>query len=76
MKDLAIQVLEVFKNDGLWTATRQDDGSFRINKTKITTEQYNALMNVFKNLNDDGYTREEEMKRIQDARKETGSNIK
>ncbi|AOM79098.1 DUF6973 domain-containing protein [Pedobacter steynii] len=76
MKDLALKVLDAFKTDGLWTATRQSDGTFRMTQTKISNEQHKSLQKVFNNLNNDGFTFAEEMKRIAEARKETGTAIK
>lgn len=76
MKDLALKVLDAFKTDGLWTATRQSDGTFKMSQSKISGEQYKSLQNVFKNLNNDGYNFAEEMKRIVEVRKETGTAIK
>ena len=38
-------------------------------QSKISSEQYKSLQNVFKNLNNDSYTSDEERKRIAEARK-------
>lgn len=76
MRDLALKVLDVFKKDGLMTATRQADGTFKMTKTKITDAQYKALQNVFKNLDNSGYTAAEQEQRRKKEREETGSHIK
>jgi len=76
MKDLALKVLDAFKTDGLWTATKQKDGSFKMTQSKITNDQYETLKGFFNNLNNNGFTTEEEENRRAKARKETGSNIK
>nr|WP_260162117.1 RHS repeat-associated core domain-containing protein [Pedobacter cryoconitis] len=76
MKDLALKVLDTFKTDGLWTASEQDDGSFKMTRTKISNQQYKSLSKVFRKLNNDGYSFTEELKRTADAKKETGSAIK
>lgn len=76
MKDLALKVLDAFKENGFWTATRQEDGTFKMVSTKITTEQYNALKAVFSALNNDGFTSAEQNKRNEQANKEQGHVIK
>jgi len=44
--------------------------------TKITDEQYNTLKAVFQNLNNDGFTPQEQQKINEAARKEQGHVIK
>lgn len=43
MKDMALKVLDASHDDGLWTATKIGDGVWKMTKTKMTDEQYNAL---------------------------------
>jgi hypothetical protein len=76
MKDIALKVLDAFKDGGFWTATKQEDGTYKMTNTKITDEQYNALKIVFQNLNNDGFTQAEQNKRNEEARKEQGHVIK
>ena len=76
MRDLALGVLDAFKGDGLWTAQRQGDGTFRMVKTKVTNEQYKARVKVFNTLNDNGFTSEEVKTREEEERRRMGSNIK
>jgi len=76
MKDMALKVLDQFKEGGIWTATKQEDNTFKMTNTRITGEQYNALKTVFQTLNNDGFTPAEQAKRNADAQKETGHVIK
>ena len=39
MTDIVMKVLDTFKEEGLYTATRQEDGTFKMTKTKITDAQ-------------------------------------
>ena len=75
MKDIALKVLDSFKESGFWTATKQEDGTFKMTQT-ITNEQYEALKTVFQNLNNDGFTQAEQNKRNSDAQKEGGHVVK
>ena len=76
MKDVALKVLDAFHTDGFWTATQQEDGTWKMTNTKISDKQYNALKTVFQNLNNDGFTQSEQNKRNEEARKEQGHVIK
>ena len=76
MKDMALKVLDAFHTDGFWTATQIGDGVWKMTKTKITDEQYNALKSVFQKLNNDGFTQEEQNKRNEEERKREGNIIK
>ncbi len=50
MKETAQNVLREFKINGLYTTTKNKDGGYSVNKTKITQEQYNQLNERFKKL--------------------------
>jgi RHS repeat-associated protein len=76
MKDMALKVLDAFHTDGFWTATQIGDGVWKMTKTKITDEQYNALKAVFQKLNNDGFTQEEQNRRSEEERKRDGHVIK
>ena len=76
MKDLALKVLDAFKEGGFWTATKQEDGTYKMTNTRITDEQYNALKGVLKTLNNDDFRPEEQAKRNEDSQKEQGRVIK
>ncbi|OOQ58313.1 hypothetical protein BC343_11810 [Mucilaginibacter pedocola] len=56
MNAIAGKVLNQFANTGLWTATRQKDGSYTISMTKITSKQFKALQARFKQLNNNART--------------------
>ena len=68
MNDLANIVLDEFKNNGLYTATKGDDGNFTISKTKLSDEKYDELNNIFKGLNHNGKTKAEQKASEQKAR--------
>lgn len=68
MQDMSIKVLEVFYQDGLYTAKKSDDGTWYIDRTKITKEQYETLLNIYKNLSDVGRTKEEQDKIDKEAK--------
>ena len=55
MKDLALQVLEEFKNNGLYTATKKDK-VWTVKKTKLSNEKYKQLQSLFNSLNENGRT--------------------
>jgi hypothetical protein len=59
MKELALKALDVFKKDGLWTATKNKDGSWSISRTKITKDQYNASKKTIQSLDENGYRKSE-----------------
>lgn len=56
MNVLAGKVLNQFAKTGMWTATKQKDGTYKISMTKITNKQFKALQARFKQLNDNGRT--------------------
>jgi RHS repeat-associated protein len=66
MKDIALKVLDAFHTDGFWTASKQEDGTYKMVNTKITDEQYNVLKTVFNTLNNDGFTPAEQQKRAEE----------
>ncbi|MES2477741.1 MAG: hypothetical protein V4561_01550 [Bacteroidota bacterium] len=63
MQQLAIKTLKEFKDKGLYTATRQKDGSYTIARTKITDAQYNKALKTLNTTNDNGYTPKQQAKR-------------
>jgi hypothetical protein len=56
---------------GLYTATQQKDGSWKVSKSKITADQYKALKARFGQLDNNGETKKEAEKR----RKENEKNM-
>ncbi|MFH6946407.1 DUF6973 domain-containing protein [Flavobacterium sp. FlaQc-50] len=64
MKDLAMKVLEIFKEEGLFTATKTTLGKgaevFIINRNKLSDEQYNQLKQLLSKLNNNGRTEEQQ----------------
>ena len=60
MNDLANIVLDTFKSDGLYTATKDSNGNWVVSKTQLTTEKYNELKGVFKGLDSTGRTAAEQ----------------
>jgi hypothetical protein len=51
---LAESVLGEFKKNGLYTVTKNDDGSFSVGATKITDAEYDATIKLLNNLNNQG----------------------
>jgi hypothetical protein len=60
MKTVAGKVAKEFHDNGLWTSQKQDNGTYKITKTKISDKQYNSLMKSYKDLNDNGITKEQQ----------------
>ncbi len=60
MKTVAGKVAKEFHDNGLWTSQKQDDGTYKISKTKISDKQYNSLIKSYKDLNDNGNTKEQQ----------------
>ncbi|MBV8326505.1 RHS repeat-associated core domain-containing protein, partial [Chryseobacterium sp.] len=60
MNDLANIVLDTFKSDGLYTATKDSNGNWVVSKTQLTTEKYNELKGIFKGLDSTGRTAAEQ----------------
>ena len=56
MNDLAKTVLDEFKTNGLYTASKGDDGNYTISKTKLSSTKYDQLMQIFDGLNSNGRT--------------------
>ena len=69
MRDMALRVLEVFYRDGLYTAKQSEDGSWYIDRTKITQEQYNNLKKFYEIANDFGRSKEEQDEIMKNAAK-------
>jgi hypothetical protein len=67
MNVLAQKVTDEFHTNGLWTATKQEDGTYKMSKTKITDKQYEALSKVNSGLNDNGFNATEQKERDANA---------
>ncbi|CAM1359482.1 conserved hypothetical protein [Tenacibaculum litoreum] len=55
--DIAKGILNIFKEEGLFTIKKEKDGTFTVTRTKITEKQYNQLLNRWKDLGTDGKDR-------------------
>jgi hypothetical protein len=53
-KSLANAVINVFQNEGLWTATSNEDGSITISRTKISSDQADAARKRVSGLDGNG----------------------
>jgi hypothetical protein len=73
MQELAIATLDYFKANGLYTATKQEDGTYSITQTKLTDAQYKAAMETIKTTNNNGYTPTQQQKVDAEAEKEIQS---
>lgn len=51
---MAEKVATEFLNNGLWTATKNSDGSFSIGKTKINNTEYQKVIKELQNMNNYG----------------------
>jgi hypothetical protein len=69
MDELANLVLDEFKNSGLFTATQDQEGNWIVSKTKLSSEKYNQLKNIFQGLNENGRTAAEQKKADAEAQK-------
>ncbi len=56
MQELSIIVLDEFKNNGLYTASQDNKGTWNISLTKLPVEKYSALKIIYKTLNSNGRT--------------------
>jgi RHS repeat-associated protein len=81
MKDLATKVLDTFKTDGLYTATKikvgqdQTQDAYTVTRTKLSDDQYNKMSSALSGLNDNGRTpsqqkAQDDIKRAESARLE------
>ncbi len=55
MHDLALIVLKEFKDNGLYTAEKGNDGFWHVEKRKLSKELYEKIYNVFNILDSNGY---------------------
>ena len=69
MDELANLVLDEFKNNGLFTESKDKDGNWVVSKTKLTFEKYNQLRDIFQGLNENGRTAAEQKKVDAEAQK-------
>lgn len=69
MNELANLVLDEFKNNGLYTASKDKDGNWVVSKTTLSSEKYNQLKEIFKGLNENGRTSAEQQKVDAEAQK-------
>lgn len=71
MDELANLVLEEFKNNGLYTATQDNNGNWNISKSTLSSEKYEQLKEIYKGLNKDGRNKQEQKIIDDKAKKET-----
>ena len=60
MKQLALRILDEFKEKGLYTAIKDKNGNYNVVRTKLSEEKYNKLRQVFNGLTQNGFTPEEQ----------------
>ncbi len=63
MQQLAVETLNYFNDNGLYTATKQKDGSYSITQTKLTPEQYSSALETLVTTNQNGYTPSQQIER-------------
>ncbi len=60
MDNLANLVLDEFRNNGLYTATKDKDGNWNVSRTRLSSKKYEQLKEIFKGLNRNGRTAAEQ----------------
>ncbi len=61
MNELANLVLSEFKTNGLFVATKNEDGNWNVSRGKLSSKKYNQLTEIFKNLNANDRTSAEQI---------------
>ncbi len=57
---LATKVLDTFRKEGMWTTSKQSDGSYKIAKTKLASSQYVSALKNVKKLGESGFSKKKE----------------
>ena len=70
MQELALKTLDYFKENGLYTATKGEDGKYSISLTKLTDEQYEKAKGLLNSTNNNGFTPKQQQKRDDEAKEE------
>ena len=53
-KELAVEVMKEYKNNGLWTVSKNDKGDYSLQKTKITNVQYQEAIKEINKKGENG----------------------
>lgn len=61
--EVGMEALDVFKNEGLFTASTDKNGNVTIQRTKISQEQYDTAMRILHQLTNNGFSADEQKKR-------------
>jgi hypothetical protein len=64
MNELAREVLEYFRTEGLWVAVQQKPGEYRIEREKLSPELFQKSLALLKQLDAHGHTTAEEAARV------------
>lgn len=71
-KELALLILEEFRNNGLYVTEKDEDGVWNVKKKRLLEDKYNSLKQIYNQLNKDGFTKKQTLeidrKRDKDAR--------
>lgn len=67
-KELALLVLEEFYKNGLYVSEQDEEGYWNVKKKTLDEAKYNSLLNVYKTMDQDGFTQEDH-KRIKEKDK-------
>ena len=73
MQQLAIETLNYFNDNGLYTATKQKDGTYSVNQTKLTPEQYSSALKTLTTTNQNGYTPTQQAERNAEVKAENAA---
>jgi RHS repeat-associated protein len=67
MEEIASKTLDYFKENGLYTANKNKDGSYTIAQTKLTDKQYSSAKSALKNTDKDGFTPTQKQQVLEEA---------
>ena len=73
MQQLAVETLNYFNDNGLYTANKQKDGSYSISQTKLTSEQYSSALKTISTTNQNGYTPTQQVERNAEIKTENAA---
>ena len=57
-KEMALMVLNEFRDNGLWVGVQQADGLYKVQKKRITQEQYDAALKELNKKGNNGLNKE------------------
>lgn len=61
-QQLAVKILGVYRDEGLWEGKASEDGTFTVERRKISQEQYEQAVENIGKLDENGFTPDEKPK--------------